>query len=116
MLLPSEQDEIKVAIDAYNVTIAGVANGAGLAFLDANALMQEMADGGLTSGQFNLTADLVVGGAFSLDGVHLTGRGYGAIANEMLEAIDATYGSNFKAAGELTDIGEFPVFYPSQLP
>jgi len=116
VLIPSEQDEIKVATDAYNITIANVANGAGLAFVDASALMQEMADGGLQSGQFNLTSDLVLGGAFSLDGVTLTGRGYGAIANEMLEAIDATYGSNFKAAGELTDIGEFPAFYPSQLP
>jgi len=116
VLLTSEQDEIQIAVDAFNGTIKAVASQAGLAFLDANALMQEMADGGLTSGQFTLTADLVVGGAFSLDGVHLTARGYGAIANEMLEAIDATYGSNFKAAGELTDIGELPAFYPSQMP
>jgi len=115
VLLPSEQDEIQIAVDAFNVTIKDLATQAGLAFLDANALMQEMANGGIQSGQFNLTADLVLGGAFSLDGIHLTGRGSGAIANEMLEAIDATYGSNFKAAGELTDIGELPVFYPAGL-
>ncbi len=115
VLLPSEQDEIQIAVDAFNGTIKAMASQAGLAFLDANALMQDMANGGLQSGQFNLTAQLVLGGAFSLDGVHLTARGYGAIANEMLQSIDATYGSNFKAAGELTDIGELPAFYPAGL-
>ncbi|MCK4562497.1 MAG: G-D-S-L family lipolytic protein [Flavobacteriaceae bacterium] len=117
VLLPSEQDEIKVATDAFNAVISGIANSStGLAFLDANALMQEMADeDGFKSGKFDLTAALVLGGAFSLDGVHLTARGSGAVANEMLKAIDATYGSNFKAAGELVDIGELPAFYPASL-
>jgi len=87
-----------------------------LAFVDANAMMQQMADGGFTSGDFTLTSDLVLGGAFSLDGVHLTARGYAVVANEMLKAIDLTYGSNFGVAKELTDIGQYPAFYPAQMP
>lgn len=115
VLLTSEQDEMKTAIDAYNITINSVASSAGLALVDANALMEKMANGGLQSGNFTLTSQLVLGGAFSLDGVHLTARANGVIANEMLEAIDATYGSNFKDAGELIDIGELPVFYSASL-
>ena len=116
VLIPGEQDEIKVATDNFNMSIKNIASSAGLAFVDANALMQQMADGGLPSGQFILTSDLVLGGAFSLDGVHLTARGYATMANEMLNAIDLTYGSNFNAAKELSDVGEYPVFYPAQLP
>ena len=39
------------------------------------------------------TATFVTGGAFSLDGVHLTGRGYGVIANEFIQAINKQYKS-----------------------
>jgi hypothetical protein len=116
VLLLSEQAEIKTATDLFNSTIKSVASSAGLAFVDANAIMQQMADGGFSSGDFILTSDLVLGGAFSLDGVHLTARGYAAVANEMLKAIDATYGTNFMKAKELTDIGAYPAFYPAQMP
>jgi lysophospholipase L1-like esterase len=37
---------------------------------------------------------LCYGGTFSLDGVHLTGRGYAIIANEFIKAINKTYKSN----------------------
>lgn len=116
VLIPGEQEEIKKATDLFNITIKNIANGAGLAFIDANAMMQQMADGGFQSGDFTLTSDLVVGGAFSLDGVHLTARGYAAVANEMLKAVDMTYGSNFEVAKELSDIGEYPAFYPANMP
>ncbi|MCD6543216.1 MAG: G-D-S-L family lipolytic protein [Flavobacteriaceae bacterium] len=116
VLIPGEQDEIKIATDQFNVSIKNIASAGGLAFIDANAIMQQMADGGFKSGNFTLTSDLVLGGAFSLDGVHLTARGYAAVANEMFKAIDATYGSNFKAAKELVDIGEYPAFYPKSMP
>ncbi len=116
VLIPGEQDEIITATDLFNTTIKNIASAGGLAFIDANAIMQQMADGGFRSGDFTLTSDLVVGGAFSLDGVHLTARGYAAVANEMFMAIDATYGSNFSAAKELVDLGEYPAFYPPSMP
>jgi len=111
VLLTSEQSEIKIATDNFNQTIAGMASQAGLAFVDANALMQQLAGPGITSDGFNLTADLVLGAAISLDGVHPTSRGYAMMANEFLKAMDATYGSNFEDAGALNDIGNYPVFY-----
>lgn len=111
VLLPSEQAEIKTATDNFNATIASAVSGAGLAFLDANMLMQTE----VTDGDFTLTANLVTGGAFSLDGIHLTARGYALIANEFMKAIDATYGSNFELSGSLFDIGNYPTNFSPTL-
>ncbi|UCD60278.1 MAG: G-D-S-L family lipolytic protein [Flavobacteriaceae bacterium] len=115
VLLPSEQMEIIDATTAYNATILSAVNAAGLAFVDANALLDQLVNGGLTSGNFRLTSNLVTGGAFSLDGVHFTARGYALIANEFMKAIDATYGSNFDASGNLVDIGNYPTNYSPTL-
>lgn len=111
VLLPSEQAEIKEATDDFNATIEAAANGAGLAFVDANALLTQLADTGIPSGNFILTSNLVTGGTFSLDGVHLTSRGYALAANEFMKAIDLTYGTNFEASGNLVDIGTYPTNY-----
>jgi len=115
VLLPSEQAEIKTATDSFNATIASAASSAGLAFVDANTLMQTLANGGFTYGDYTLTANLVTGGAFSLDGVHPTARGYALIANEFMKAIDATYGSNFELSGSLYDIGNSPTNFSPTL-
>ncbi|APY11158.1 G-D-S-L family lipolytic protein [Seonamhaeicola sp. S2-3] len=115
VLLPSEQEEIKNAIDEFNATIKNAADAAGLAFVDANALLSELATTGLASNNFILTSNLVTGGAFSLDGVHLTARGYAFMANEFMKAIDATYGTNFEASGNLVDIGNYPTNYSPTL-
>ncbi|UKM65287.1 G-D-S-L family lipolytic protein [Flavobacteriaceae bacterium GSB9] len=115
VLIPSEQAEIKTAIDTFNATIKAAATQAGLAFVDANALLNQLANGGITSNNFNLNSSLVFGGAFSLDGVHPTARGYALVANEFLKAIDTTYGSNFEASGNFLDIGNYPTNYSPTL-
>lgn len=111
VLVPSEQEVIKAAVDRFNATIEAAVTQAGLAFVDANALLNELNDTGIASGNFILTSALVSGGVFSTDGVHLTTRGYALTANEFMRAIDATYGSNFEASGNLLDIGEYPTNY-----
>ncbi len=115
VLLPSEQLEVQNATDSFNSVIQATANQLGYAFVDAYALLVQAANGGVTSGDFTLTDDLVFGGLFSLDGVHLTARGYALAANELLKAIDAAYESNFEASGNLVDIGNFPTNYPPDL-
>lgn len=111
VLIPSEQAEIKTAIDAFNATIQAAASQAGLAFVDANAILNQVANNGIASGNYILTSSLVTGGAFSLDGVHLTSRGYALAANEFLKAIDATYNTNFEVSGNLVDIGTYRTNY-----
>lgn len=115
VLLPTEQAEVAQATNGFNATIAASASQAGLAFVDANGLLTQLANGGITMGDFTLTAGLVVGGAFSLDGVHPNSRGYALIANEFMRAIDATYGSNFEASGNFVDLGDYPTNYSPAL-
>ncbi|RAJ12136.1 SGNH/GDSL hydrolase family protein [Olleya aquimaris] len=114
-LTPEEQAEIATATASFNATIQSQASAANLAFVDANALLNLVKDGNLPSGNYNLTSDLVTGGAFSLDGVHPTSRGYALIANQFLKAIDLKYGSNFEASGNLVDIGEYNTNYSAGL-
>lgn len=111
VLSKDEVAEIKTATDAYNASIAALADAKGLALFDSNALLQQVYAGGIRFGNYHMTASYVVGGAFSLDGVHPSARGYALIANKMLEAINAKYGSNFKGV----DPGDYPIQYPAQL-
>ena len=104
-----------MATVAFNEAISSIAAQAGLAMVDANSLMNQLANGGITTGEFTLTSNLVTGGAFSLDGVHPTARGYALIANEFMKAIDATYGSNFEASGNLVNVGDYPTNYSPTL-
>ena len=111
VLLPSEQQELADATSAYNATISSVASANGLALVDLNAILEQAATVGIDFDEYNLNTSLVFGGLVSLDGVHLTGRGYALMANSFLRAIDATYGSNFEASGNLAKAGDFPVAY-----
>ncbi len=115
VLVPSEQEEIATATASYNTIIAAIASQAGLALVDANALLDQLANGGITSGNFTLTSNLVTGGSFSLDGFHPTSRGYALLANEFMKAIDATYGSNFEASGNFVNVGNYPTNYSPAL-
>jgi hydrogenase/urease accessory protein HupE len=108
VLSKDEVAEVKLAVDAYNLTIKSLADAKGLAFVDANAIMSQLYNGGIRFGNYHLTAAYVTGGAFSLDGVHPSSRGYVYIANKFLEAINAKYGSNFKPV----DIGNYQIQYP----
>jgi hypothetical protein len=107
VLSKNEVAEVRTATEAYNATIAAVATAKDLAFVDANDLMSQLANGGIVSNNFTLTSALVFGTAFSLDGVHPTARGYALIANEFSKAINATYGSTLP----MVDISKYnPMF------
>ena len=111
VLSKSEVTELKTATDAYNVTIKALAESKGLAFVDANAVLSQVANGGIRFGNYHMTSAFVTGGAFSLDGVHPSARGYALIANKFLEAINAKYGSTFKPV----DLGIYQIQFPAVL-
>lgn len=93
-LTTEEVTSIATAVKAYNVAIKGLADSYNLAFVDANTKMKELdSKAGITWDGVKYTATFVTGGAFSLDGVHLTGRGYGIVANEFIKSINARYKS-----------------------
>ncbi|HUH47396.1 MAG TPA: hypothetical protein VLZ54_09600, partial [Arenibacter sp.] len=115
VILPSEQNEIKAATDAYNETIESVANAKGLALVDFKSILERADMAGISEGDFIFTTALVQGGLVGLDGIHLTSRGYALMANKFLEAIDAKYGSNFIAAGVKANVGAYPTNYSPAL-
>ncbi len=113
VLIPSEQMAIKTAIDAYNSTIKSVATAKKLAFVDFKSVLEEASNTGVQFDEFNLTTQLVFGGLVSLDGIHLTARGYALMAKKILEAIDDEYGSNFKDVdGGLPKAANYITSYP----
>ena len=59
-------------------------------------------------GGYVLKSDFVFGGAFSLDGVHPTARGYAMIANMFSAAINTKYGSNLPPV----KLSDYPVLRP----
>ena len=94
VLTKTEVAEIKTATTAYNATIKALADKYHLAFVDANTKLVELnKHSGIQYDGVTYTSKFVTGGAFSLDGVHLTGSGYAVIANEFIKAINKTYGS-----------------------
>lgn len=95
VLTPEEQTAIANATTAFNATIGMMAEQFDVGFFDANALLSIVGSEGLNiGGSATITDDFVSGGAFSLDGVHPSPRGYAAIANAVIDVINTKYGSN----------------------
>ncbi len=88
-----EIGNIAVATAAYNATIKRLAQEKQLAFVDINSFLTQVANGGIPFDAGTLTSQFVTGGAFSLDGVHPTPRGYAAMANLVIDAVNQTYNS-----------------------
>ena len=116
VLTPQEQAAIKTATDAYNATIEAVAAAnANVTMVDFKGVLQE-ASNGIVFDDYTLTTSLVTGGLVSLDGVHLTARGYALMANKILAAMDAEFGSNFTLATDgLAKAGNYPTNYSPML-
>ena len=77
-------------IGAYNRTIRNIATLYGLAFFDSLDFLNKVKAGMIVNGVY-VNAAFIVGGVFSLDGVHLTPRGNALTANEFIKAINLKY-------------------------
>lgn len=92
VLTTEELQNIKNATTRFNEIIAGEAFRRNLALVDMYSYMGTLKSGIVYNG-INYNAQFVSGGAFSLDGVHLTPRGYALVANRIIETINAKYRS-----------------------
>jgi hypothetical protein len=95
VLRPNEVAAINNQIDAFNAVIEQAGATFGYPVFDANALFAE-----ITSGQnlplyggITLTADFLLGGIFSYDGVHPQRIGYAMVADNLIQFINAEYGN-----------------------
>ena len=111
VLSKMEVAEIKTFTDAYNTTIEAAAEANGLAIFNAKVVMDQLTTTGINANGYTLTSTYVTGGAFSLDGVHPSPRGYALIANKFIEAINAKYGSNLKGVS----LYDYRIMFPPLL-
>nr|WP_315197888.1 G-D-S-L family lipolytic protein [uncultured Flavobacterium sp.] len=109
VLSKDEVKEVATATDAYNVTIKTIADSKGLAFVDTKAALTQLSTTGIRFGNFQMTASYVAGGAFSLDGVHPTPRGYAYIANLFIDAINTKYGATLRTV----DLAQYQSLFPA---
>ncbi len=112
VLLPSEQQEISAATAAFNSVIRQAAESNGLAFVDANAMLRQLANGGIRFGNYHMSSSFAVGGAFSLDGIHLSARANAYVANQFIEAINEQYGSTLRTYSPENFSGQYSAELP----
>ncbi len=89
--------EIHAAVDAYNAVILKLANEYDLAHTDVNSLLNHAKTGIYFDG-IEFTTGFISGGAFSIDGIHMSARGYAIVANEMIAAINQKYNASIPKA------------------
>ena len=98
VLIASEIQAIETARVAFNMSIKSAAdNDPNILFFDVAAVMQELSTTGIAYGTGYIDDTYATGGAFSLDGVHPTARGYAVIANRILKTINSGFNANIPA-------------------
>lgn len=97
VLIPSEIQQIETATAAFNNTINQLALQYDLALIDAKGAMKQLSsESGIVYFGNTYTTTFVSGGAFSLDGIHLTSKGYAIVANYFIDAINKKFGSTLR--------------------
>jgi len=94
----NEVATVKDYVNSYNGTIRSAAAANRLAYFDAFTFLSGVKSNGLLINGVSLNSGYISGGIFSLDGVHLTPRGYAIVANEFIKAINNNYNSNIPLA------------------
>ncbi len=93
VLTADEVAKVNQATTTFNSHILQRAIDYQLAFADMNAYMKTLTKG-ITFNGVRYNAEYLMGGAFSLDGVHPNPRGQALIANELIRVINSYYGSS----------------------
>jgi hypothetical protein len=88
-----ELANISEATAAFNDIIRNSASQFDLALVETDELLEETAEGIIVDG-ITYSNEYVTGGIFSLDGIHVTGRGSAIVANAFIDAINEHYGSS----------------------
>jgi lysophospholipase L1-like esterase len=90
----SEVQALTTRIGEFNAIMKSQADAKGIAYVDINSIFQQItSSGGYSQNGITYTASYIQGGAFSLDGIHLTPAGYALVANEIIKGINSKYSS-----------------------
>lgn len=90
----AEQADVGGAVFGYNQTIRALAAERDLPLVDIHALVEQLAAGSLISDGILLSTEYATGQAFSLDGARFTPKGYGVVANLVIDALNTRYGGS----------------------
>lgn len=110
----TEQTNINTATSTFNTIIKDKATQKNLGIFDVNPFFQSIqpvnGQAALVINGVNYTPAFISGNIFSLDGVHLTPRGYAIVANEYIKVIN----SKFNAKVPTVDVNKYPtVLFPN---
>jgi lysophospholipase L1-like esterase len=95
----NEQTTLNNTIDGYNNYISGKATALGFAYYDPNTLFAARRTSGEIPPFPNLaSSNATFGALISLDGVHPSGAAHLLLANDLITAINAKYGTTLTAA------------------
>jgi hypothetical protein len=94
---------LKQRTSEFNAYIKSKA-GSALAYVDMNAFLEAYREKGLMYNGVEYSLDFVTGGIFSLDGIHLSPRGNAIVANQVMEAINETFGATLP----MIDVNKLP--------
>jgi len=92
VLTTDEIQFIRSAVTAYNSFIQFEAQRHHLAYVDINSFFSSLQTGYAYNG-ITYNTQFIANGAFSLDGINPTQRGYALIANKVIKTINQFYGS-----------------------
>ena len=102
VLTTDEIQNIRSAVITFNAHIQTLAQLNHLAYVDMYSFYKTLNTGYSYNG-IKYTAQYVNGGAFSLDGIHFTQRGYALVANQIITTINSYYHSTIP----LTDVNRY---------
>jgi len=98
VLTPDEAAKIVAAAAAFNDVITQAAASRNIPVADIKGLFDRIAAGQEFVGPLAITGAFVSGGAFSLDGFHMTDLGYTLFANEYIKTIDNSWDAHIPVA------------------
>jgi len=95
VLRAAEVDLINAQVDGFNAAIDETASTFGYPVFDVNAFFAAISSGEYvpTYGGTTLSNEFLLGGIFSYDGIHPQHIGYALLADELIQFINAEYGS-----------------------
>jgi len=90
ILTADEVQNIQEYTEAYNDIIRGYASSPDIGLVDSDAILDDVKDGIFQDG-VTVNSEFITGGAFSLDAIHLTPRGYAIMANGIINEINRAF-------------------------
>ena len=111
----TEIAQVQATVDQYNAVIEQQVASAGGILVDIHAAVANLAENGITINNYPATTAFL-GGLFSLDGIHPTNTGYALIANQYIQAINASLKTSIAQVDVSSIASADPLFGPNIKP